>query len=317
MDEEHEENEEDLRQELEALGTGGTLSDKEAEERFIAWYEDICQERMAMLEAEENYKNKINELETAEEGYKSRVKELENSTNILVETFEEAQAEIKCLREKYEPSTGNNLYLEPYQTVTRERDNLLKSESENKKRIQGLETEVKHLRNYVKGLNNAGMENKKVGKTKDVGQIFVVTSTERLNTLERENENLKNKLERMKQKNKTMDLKAKLTNTKEKTTETKSLFKDNSFKTPKEKLVMNKKSIPAFLPRIENNNSSLVSDPKRSKRVPFLQRSCHTPSLMFGLGYSDIYRKVLLRSRSDDSTSLSSGQFDSFSKYMI
>lgn len=319
MDEEHENNEEDLRQELEALGTGSTLSDKEAEERFIAWYEDICQERMAMLAAEENYKNKINELETAEEGYKSRVQELENSTNVLVKTFEEAQSEIRSLRTKYEPRTDNNLYLEPYHTVTRERDNLLKSESENKRRIKELETEVKQLRNYVKGFSHEGPENNKLRRTKDVGQIVVVTSSERLNALERENENLKNKLERMKHKNKSMDLKAKNTNIKEqKTTETKSLFKkEKSLKTPREKQVINKKCIPTFLPRIENKNYSLVSETKCSKCVPFLQRSSQTPTLMFGLGYSDIYRKVLLRSRSVDSTLLSSSQFDSISKYMI
>lgn len=342
----------ELRHELEILESRPELSDKEAEERFILWYEDICKERMAMLNVEEDYKRKIEELETAEEGYRSRIRELENSTVALVKTFEESQLEIKGLRNKYEGHGSNNdAYNEPYDIVSKERnilrernirneekikkikdevtelkkyvDNKENKSSEKskdkryKERIKTLEDEVKMLRHYVKDINYLHDV-----KTDNVGKLVVITSTERLKSVESENEKLKYVLDKLKKKNRSLVSKAEWLETKLQSTEPVSAKRSTHVKTntaDTETIVINKKCIPSFLPRIRNSSPDLTADKRRSEFISTFSKQQDIPFLRFGLGYGEIYKRMLKRQPSKDkgSKSLSSSRLESITKYMI
>ena len=94
--------------------TSDNLTEKNAEASFIAWYDELCAERMSMLEAEESYKR--------------RIRELEKNNFDLLQAFDEVQGEIKQLRMKYEPDLEENKYEyhESYDIVYKEREELKK-----------------------------------------------------------------------------------------------------------------------------------------------------------------------------------------------
>ncbi|KAL4239519.1 hypothetical protein ACF0H5_000333 [Mactra antiquata] len=291
------------------------LSDKEAESRFISWYEEICKERLTMLETEENFKNKIKELEEAETSYIKRIKELDENSIALVQAFKEAQTETKMLRRKYEPDENNETgYKEPYNDVLRDRDRLIKVELEYKRRMKNLEEELETLRNYVKDMNNSdnttqniSEHNRIVAKSvPKVDRLVVITGEEYITKLEKENLQLKNKLDKLEHE--------KFLHEMSKTDIIHSKFRSvHSLKTMKQDAIFDKQtgkyhfrknfSLPS-LPHIASS-SSRSSEVERSRSL--------TPShsgLNFGLSYHEIHARKLRQQKPDKS-------YPDISKYII
>jgi chromosome segregation ATPase len=356
MEQDYNDSTDDLHRELDMLETRTGLSDKEAEERFILWYEDICKERLEMLNLEEEYKRKIEELETSEDGYRRRIKELENGTISLLKTFEESQSEIEGLRNKYERNGSDvDIYNEPYDIVSKERNRLKEEDIRNKEkirkltdenkerriyenyresnqniikkevktykdRIKKLEDEVKMLRHYVKDIDC--FRNFKTDKVKckdPLGKLVVITSSERLKTLESENAKLKNLLDQLKTKNKRLISRVEVLETQVQATEPDTAKTCACVKSKTETIVINKKSIPTFLPKIQSDSFDHVTDKKRSGFISsFSKQLPEIPFLRYGLGYRELYTRMLKRQQSKDKDmqSLSSSHLESLSKYM-
>lgn len=122
------------------------IGDKEAESRFMLWYNDICSERFAMLESEEWYKRRIKELENVEEQHKQRISELKENKNKLIQKLADAQLEIKLLRKKNQSTEDDREFTDSYKALSIERDRLYQKDRDNCDTIKCLRKEIHNLR---------------------------------------------------------------------------------------------------------------------------------------------------------------------------
>lgn len=324
----HGENQTNTNENSEALRQA---KDADNEEKFLIWYESVCEERTKLLAEIEDYKNKLQEYDEVENGYKKRVKELETNSDDLLKAFEEVQREVQALRDKYEPneSNGNTFYNDSYKKLLKENENLKKSEnkqqeriknlddevvllkkSENKlhERIKNLDDEVVLLRKYVKDIETVQETPrptpmptptptpilKKPKVKKNNVPYVVITETERVGMLEQENANLKYKNEILE-----LDIKAAVERIQILETQAATRIREKLKTQRHNESMTNKKRTPAFLPKLPDKYKPQPSDDSYSDsftpRGMKSRSSC--PSLMFGLNYVELQQSRHLVSR--------------------
>lgn len=290
------------------------LSDTEAENRFIEWYEEICKERIAMSQTEEEYKAHIYGYQEAEKSYQRRINELEKSSSELAKAFEEAQNEAKFLRKKFEPpadeNTDNGAYFEPYNIVVKEKMKLLETQKINERKIKALEEEVVLLRNKTKNLETTDdtKPEKRINRRKRT--IVVIANLERLEALEKENKQLKDRAERTENYRRALEAQIGHLETKLRSIELSPIRKKlEPIKRAQSKIVINKRCVPTFLTmtRVPLKTSISVDDMdgRISNRSSQSQEQC----------YGQLY--IQRKSASSDDTSSMSSTYKSIYKYML
>lgn len=296
------------------------ISDKEAEARFIDWYEEICQERIKMSETEEEYKSQINDYQKAEASYERRIKELEQNATDLMKAFEEAEKEAKLLRTKYEPpndSENTDTYAEPYRVVVKEKMKLLEAQKQNQNRIKTLEDEIKLLRKYVKDFESEQeiVRSKQPAKPNKKG-LVVITSSERLEVLEKQNLHLKSVCEQFEKERKDLITKINFLEAKLKSlgnTQTVRKFSDPGRRV-KTEMTINKKCVPTFLPKISRASSLSSGQHDFDRRSSTPGTSGARSGFSIRNGYGEIHAKR--RSVSSDTSSVNLS-YQSIYKYIV
>jgi hypothetical protein len=159
-----------------------TISGKEAEARFLLWYEDLqCRE--------EWYKRRIEELEKLEEKYKQTIATLKSNDEKLQQRYSKALIEIKVLRKKNMLPSDDKEFVESYISLSAERENLIISSRENSDTIKKLKKEMLTMRTRLNS-NHARNPARRSFSTQTKMDKFpthysqsVKTETDRNNTL--------------------------------------------------------------------------------------------------------------------------------------
>jgi len=287
------------------------LTDKEAESRFIEWYEEICKERITMSAVEEDYRTQIKEYQETEASYKRRVTELETNVGDLVKAFEEAQNETKILRTKYEPEDSENkdAYAEPYNIVVKEKMKLLGLQLHHQARIKTLERELDLLRKYVKDLESTQeVKPKKTDKSRRKS-LVVITNSERLQALETENSHLKYMNEKALAERKALNVQVNMLETRLKQIEITSPKNGKPIKRIQSDITMNRKCVPTFLPKID---TPLKKDCSVNE-FPTNRLTSSRSSFSLDQSYKEIYQR---RRVCSDSSTVNSA-YQSIYKYML
>lgn len=127
-----------------------TINILEAERRFNIWYDNMNEEREALLNAKVWYTRRIRELESSEEGYRKMVLELKHTTQKLTREIEDLQLEVKVLRikTKTDSNTKQHHFIQSYKDMSKERDKLKEADRKNDEAIGSLQDEIKILKTF-------------------------------------------------------------------------------------------------------------------------------------------------------------------------
>jgi hypothetical protein len=284
-------------------------------------YDIVSKERDRLLDEEKNYKSSITSLKakvkslkdelknvtSSEKEYKKRIKEMEVNTAKMMKEFESAQTELHVLRSKYEPKSNSELYADSYDIVSKERARLLDAEKNYETIITSLKEEVKLLRDELKGVANEVKH-----KKKEAG-LLVITSTERMEMLELENRMLQNQLEKLERGK----------SAKFETPKAISVSRNRNENLPRDRIIINKQSVPTFLPRIQSVSSVYAFSESRSraKLLSSTNRSMQKHSdhvTVDNYRNTDYNRKLSkLPNSSLQDSSLAYERYNSVSKYLI
>lgn len=290
------------------------LSEKEAEMRFIEWYELICQERIAVSAAEEEYKAQIRLYQQSELSYQTRIDALERNADILANSLEDTQKESKRLKEKYEP-TGNGMKGrgQPYKILLQEAVKLEDAKKQSQARIKILEDEIKLMRDYVKNIHTT-RTSEKIPKKQS---LVVITHSERLAELEKENTHLRYLIEKCGKERESLCDQIRVLEHKLKSFEIAQIQKAGKRlnRTQSEKTT-SKKCVPTFLPKLESRSSGFftATDAEdEGSQTLASQESVTRSGLSFGLKYGQLYKRRSTCSELSDSGS----NHPNIRKYML
>lgn len=290
------------------------LSEKEAETQFIEWYELICQERVALTAAEEEYKAQIRLYKQSELSYQTRIDALEKNADILANSLKDTQKEAKRLKEKYEP-TGNGMkgWGQPYKILLQEVVKLEDTKKQSQARIKILEDEIKLMREYVKNIHTK-RTSEKIPKRQS---LVVITHSERLEELEKENTHLRYLIEKCGKERESLCDQIRVLEHKLKSFELAQLQKSGkSLNRTQSEKITNKKCVPTFLPKLESRSSGFftATDAEdEGSQVLASQESVTRSGLSFGLKYGQLYKRRSTCSELSDSGST----HPSLRKYML